>query len=337
MMRRLLISVAAALLVPAAARADERLRLADSLPVGHFFAESGTRFFMDRVKEISGGKVAFEYYPAEQLGKAKDLLSLTRSGIVDVGYVVPSYTSDKMPLSAVAELPGPFVTACQRTLAYDSLARTGPIDEAEFKPNGVHMLFTLVAPAYQLFTASRRIEGLKSMAGLKVRTTGGAMDATVKHFDGIPVRMAAPDLYQSLSRGTVDGLLFPYASVVSYDLGALTKFGTTGINLGSAALTYVIGLDRWKRLSPDARAALEQAGQEATRHACEAADRDSSRDQETLRGKGVTLEPFPEADRTELVTASDAIAKDWATSLDKRGKPGTAVLDAFRNALARTH
>jgi TRAP-type C4-dicarboxylate transport system substrate-binding protein len=336
MMRRLLISVAAALLVPAAARADERLRLADSLPVGHFLAESGTRFFMDRVKEISGGKVTFEYYPAEQLGKAKDLLSLTRSGIVDVGYVVPSYTSDKMPLSAVAELPGPFVTACQRTLAYFGLARSGLIDEAEFKPNGVRILFTLVAPAYQLFTATRRIEGLKSMAGLKVRTTGGAMDATVKHFEGIPVRMAAPDLYQSLSRGTVDGLLFPYASVVSYDLGGLTKYGTTGVNLGSAALTYVIGLDRWKRLSPEARAALEQAGEEATHHACEAADRDSARDQETLRGKGVTLAPFPDADRAELVTASEAIAKDWAGSLDRRGKPGTPVLDAFRHALDRT-
>ncbi|MBE7199701.1 MAG: C4-dicarboxylate ABC transporter, partial [Parafilimonas terrae] len=137
-------------------------------------------------------------------------------------------------------------------------------------------------------------------------------------------------------RGTVDGLLFPYASVVSYDLGGLTKFGTTGINLGSAALTYVIGLDRWKRLSPEARATLDQAGREATKHACEAADRDSARDQETLRGKGVTLEPFPEADRTELVTASDAIANDWAAGLDKRGKPGTAVLGAFRDALART-
>ncbi len=335
-MRRLLISAVTALLVPAAAQADEKLRLADSLPVGHFLAESGTRFFMDRVKEISGGKVAFEYYPAEQLGKAKDLLSLTRSGIVDIGYVVPSYTSDKMPLSAVAELPGPFMTACQRTLSYFGLARSGPIEQAEFKPNGVRILFTLVTPAYQLFTANRRIEGLKSLAGLKVRTTGGAMDATVKHFDGIPVRMAAPDLYQSLSRGTVDGMLFPYASVISYDLGGLTKYGTTGVNLGAAALTYVIGLDRWKRLSPEARSALEQAGEEATRHACEAADRDVARDQEILRGKGMTFGPFPEADRTELVTASDTIAKEWATSLDARGKPGTAVLSAFRDALART-
>src|ERR1700753_1348824 len=61
--------------------AQKKLRISDSLPIGHFFAESGTKFWMQRVTDLTKGAVTFEYFPAEQLGKAKDLLTLTRSGV----------------------------------------------------------------------------------------------------------------------------------------------------------------------------------------------------------------------------------------------------------------
>lgn len=315
--------------------ADERLRLADSLPVGHFFAVSGTKVFMERVKALSGGTVTFDYFPAEQLGKAKDLLSLTLSGVADIGYVVPSYVSDRMPLSAVAELPGGFKTSCEGTKAFFDLADMGVLRDAEFVPNKVKVLFALVTPPYQLFTTRRKIDGVATIAGLKLRTTGGAMDATVRHFNGIPIRMAAPDMYQGLSRGTVDGTLFPYSSVISYDLAGLIHYATSDENLGSAVLTYVIGLDRWKRLPPKVQDVLLQAGREATQQACAAADADVARDIATLRAKGVAVGPFPDADRPALRKAADTVAMEWSTELDRRGKPGTPVLDRFRAILVQ--
>ena len=313
--------------------AQERLRIADSLPIGHYFSESGTKFWMQRVSELTGGAVTLEYFPAEQLGKAKDLLSLTRSGVVDIGYVVPSYISERMPLSAVAELPGSFKTSCAGTLAYYDLAEHGLLKTEEFEPNGVRILFALVTPPYQLFTSHQKIEGLKSIAGLKLRTTGGAMDATVRWFQGIPVRMAAPDMYQSLSRGTVDGTLFPYASIISYDLAGLTKFATFGENFGSAVLTYVVSDARWKRLSPQIQDALRTAGEEATRRACAAADASVLKDADRLRLQGVTVEPLPAADQPTMQAATDAVAKEWAANLDQRGKPGSASLAAFTTSL----
>nr|WP_280968936.1 MULTISPECIES: hypothetical protein [unclassified Bradyrhizobium] len=64
------------------------------------------------------------------------------------------------------------------------------------------------------------------MQGLKLRTTGGAQDLTLRALNAVPVRMAAPDAYESLSRGTMDGLLFPLDSVVSYGLDKLVKHAT---------------------------------------------------------------------------------------------------------------
>jgi len=88
------------------------LRVADSFPPGHAIPDYATKWWMDAVTKATQGAVEFEYYPAEQLGKAKDLLALTQSGVADIAYVGPSYVSDKMPLSAVSQLPGMFTSAC---------------------------------------------------------------------------------------------------------------------------------------------------------------------------------------------------------------------------------
>jgi TRAP-type C4-dicarboxylate transport system substrate-binding protein len=66
----------------------------------------GGKFFMDRATALSNGRIKFEWYPAEQLGKAKDLLALVQTGVADMADVVPGYVPDKLPLSGVAELPG---------------------------------------------------------------------------------------------------------------------------------------------------------------------------------------------------------------------------------------
>src|SRR5690606_39494548 len=58
--------------------------------------------------DLSQGRIEFQYFPAEQLGKAKDLLTLVQSGAADIVDISPSYISDKFALSSVAELPAMF-------------------------------------------------------------------------------------------------------------------------------------------------------------------------------------------------------------------------------------
>src|SRR5690242_16482036 len=119
--RSLLRGALAGLLLALPARAEEAaitLRVIDSLPAAHFLHDTVTRPFMKAVTEGTQGRVRFQLFPAEQLGKARDLLRLTQHGVGDIGYIVPSYSPDKMPLSAVAELPGTFSDICQATRAF---------------------------------------------------------------------------------------------------------------------------------------------------------------------------------------------------------------------------
>src|SRR5205085_11288279 len=114
---------------PVGAQEKITLRLAESLPQGHVIHELVAKPFMELVTKATNGQVIFQHYPAEQLGKAKDMAQLTVAGVADISYIVPSYSSDKYPLTAVAELPGIFDTECQGTIAMYKVSHTGRILE----------------------------------------------------------------------------------------------------------------------------------------------------------------------------------------------------------------
>ena len=50
----------AAASVPAQAADEIKLRVADSLPVGHFFAEYATKYWMEEVTKQTDGRVSFD-------------------------------------------------------------------------------------------------------------------------------------------------------------------------------------------------------------------------------------------------------------------------------------
>ncbi len=311
-----------------------KLRVADSFPVGHFVPEYLTKFFMSEVTKNTNKSIEFEYFPAEQLGKAKDMLSLAQNGVADITYVSPAYIADKLPLAGVVELPGNFSTSCVGTKAFWSIARdNGALAAKEFGPLGVRVIMALMFPPNQIVLAKPKFEGLKTLEGLKIRTSGGAKDQVMRRIKAVPIQMAAPEIYEAMSRGTIDGLMIPVASLPPYELDKLSKVTTQGENFGAFIVTYAISEARWQKLTPAQQKAMNDAGEAATLRACQLMERDDAKNYDNLKAKGVQLIKLSPDDKKTLQTHSAAVAKDWAEQMDKRGKAGTEVLKAFEGAL----
>jgi TRAP-type C4-dicarboxylate transport system substrate-binding protein len=310
-----------------------KLRVGDIYPVGHYMAEALAKTWMKEVQARLPGRVEFEYFPAGQLGKGQDFLALTQNGVVDVGLVVPALVPDRLPLSAVAELPGSFSQGCQGTHAYWSLAKGGIINEQELKPNKVRLLLALVLPPYQIFTNSP-IKDSASFQGKKIYATGGAKDLTVRAFGGVPMRMSTNEIYESLSRGTIDGGLMGYGTALAYKAEEFAKYATKNENFGAGIVTYAISVNKWNSLPEDVRTVLDEAGAEATMKACATIDAGVTKDMEKLEAAGVTLVAMPEADRKAVDENLAKISGEWAKELDARGRKGSEVLKAFQGQLA---
>ena len=311
--RALMFGMAFGIACTAAAQEKIVLRVADHLSLNHYVAPYQVKFWMQKVTEASGGKIQFEYYPAEQLGNATDYLKLVVAGVIDVSSNTPAYVSDKMPLSVVAELPGAFNTACVGTLAFWKLASNGGIlDKEEFAPNGVRVLFSMVFSPYQIFTR-KKFSRPEDFAGLKIQSSGGAKDLILRKIGAVPIRVTGPNIYESISRGTIDGGNLTYGSLISYNLQELAKFVTEGENFGSVVLNYVISEQRWMSLPPNVRQIMAEAGEATTRH--------------LVRGDGQGC---------HLRCGETAAVRHHIRSLLRRGACGTrALVEHCRQGLGR--
>ena len=321
-----------------AARAADpiRLRVADSFPKGHFLIKLVLEPWMEGVRKRANDAVVFEHYPAQQLGKAADMLRLTQTGVADIGYVAPAYAAEKMPVSEVAMLPGGFDHSCQGTLAYWKSARSGVIAQQDYDKNAIRLLIAVSLPQYRIFTVKTPVRDAKDVTGLKLRSTGGAQDLTLRAIGAVPVRMAAPDAYESLSRGTMDGLLFPLESVVAYGADKLVKYATDGLGFGSFVVAYSISDAAWKKLTPEVQKAMVEAAEEVVPKACAQVQAADEETRKRLSAAGVTFETLQSDARAGFAERLKGVAKTWADGLDARGRRGTDALDEFAKLIAST-
>ena len=316
----------------AASAQDITLRVADHYPANSSSADMTAGYFMREVTRRTDGRVAFEYFPAQQLGRAGDMLTLTTTGVTDIGFAAPAYVSESLPLGGVVELPGTFQHPCDGTRAFYQMATEGMLVEQEYQPNGIRLLIALALPPYQILTRGP-IAGLSDLAGLRLRTGGGAQDVSVEQVGAVPVRMAGPDIYESLNRGTLDGVVFPLPSLEQYSLEEILSYSTIGMNFGSFMSSYVISERRWNELPADVQEIMTEVGAEASFQACERMANDIEPAIERLRAAGIEFVEFSQADRARISELLEPVGQAWAQQMDDRGLPGTLVRETFLNAM----
>jgi TRAP-type C4-dicarboxylate transport system substrate-binding protein len=317
-----------------AANADDTftLRFGDDLPKTHPISVNGSAFWMDQVKKLTNGRVAFQWYPAGQLGKGRDVLALTSAGAIDLGSIGPSYTPDKLPLSAVAELPQMFGSTCQGSKAFWQMVRPGGVlDKLEYAPRGLHVVFAFTNPPYEVQTVSAAVTVPADMKGLKFKTLGGASDTAALLVGAVPVQMSVADLFIALQRGTVDGRVGAFNSVYANSTQDVLQHSTVGADIGGFGLVTMINDRKWKSLPPDVQDAMIKAGDATWENLCQHLDADTSKIADDLEHAHhwqlARLSPEQKALWKSTFTP---VQETWAKELDARGLPGSTVLAAFR-------
>ena len=190
----------------------------------------------------------------------------------------------------------------------------------------------MVLPPYQVITR-KPFANLKDIEGMKIRASGSAKELVLKKLKAIPVLMPTPEVYESLSRGTIDGVLFPFNSLAPYDIHKLSKTGTIGENFGTFVANWVISEKRWATLPAGVQQELTAMGEQITKSTCTQVEKDEAGDIEKIKAAGVKLMTLSAADKAAVQAVMQDVSKDWADNLDKRGKAGTEVLNAFKAGL----
>lgn len=326
--------VAACLTTMSSATAQEQqtLKYAYVLPATHYLWTEGAKIFTEEVTAGTNGNVAFEVYPAAQLGK--DNLAVLNSGLADLALIIPSYSSDKMPLSTVSELPGMYADSCEGTSKFWEIAKPGGIlYEEELKPLGLYPLFAAVLIPYRILTSSKEVSKIEDLNGLKIRANGSAMNKTMHALNAVPVRASSPELYDAVSRGTVDGALFTLNALEQYSLDQVLNYMVEGPQLGSAGIIIAMTEKKWNTLSAETQKVMTNAAEMTQKRLCKWMDEDEKKVRNKLVSSG-KLKPktLTAEEIAEWHQQVESVAADWANEMNGVGKKGKEVLKAFQQA-----
>lgn len=329
----LLAAVAAlALAVPATAQDTITLKVAHPLPETHFSWQLGIKRVLDTITEQTNGRVQFEVYPGNQLGR--DTYGLLKSGIADMAMIVPVYMADKFPLTAVTEFPGFYDSTCEASAKYQELAKPGgPLDVAEYAPQGLKTVFVTTTAPQRYMTATKKVASLEEAAGAKIYAAGAALGKSVRAVGSVAISITASELYDSVNRGTVDGALFPYSSTDAYKLGGILRNEVGGIKFGVTSWFVAMGERSFDALPPEVQEVVLNAGLSVEREFCAFTDNDDARIRQELSARGdLTINELSDEQKALWLERLAAAAEEWAAEMDAAGLKGTELLAAMRNA-----
>lgn len=141
-------------------------------------------------------------------GGAEQIGCIAR-GLADIGYAAPSYAPAELRLATLTEMvylsdvPGADIKA--RVELYDSF----PALREEFRAAGLEVLTFHPTAIFMLGISKRKtINNSGDLKGIKSHTYGIIADVMAR-VGMTPVAMAIGDVYESLSRGVIDGCSAP--------------------------------------------------------------------------------------------------------------------------------
>ena len=238
-----LAAVAALMIVSPMASAEE-LKLADFSPPTHFVVDTTYTPMADAISEATGGDVTIKLYMGGELGPGPaEQYNRVIEGVADIAFTLPGYTASNFPLTLMAELPGVIEpdTGTERIQANidmlsDEYRRTVLVGLWNNAPN-------------LLLMAEKQIESMDDLAGLNIRVPSRNAGLVVQAWGANPVSMPAPEIYNAMQTGVIDGAMIDATTLRAFRLAEVTS----SINMGMDTTTSLFFLIMNRNVFADLR------------------------------------------------------------------------------------
>jgi len=233
------------------------------LTYGNFFATThgvgvlGSQF-CDEIKKRTNGRVEIQYYPGGTLVTAPKVFNGVVQGVADIGLSASNYNMGRFPVFELIGLPLGFPSGWVVTHVNNDLFE-------KFKPkewDAVHVLYFHGPGPYLVQTIKKPVKTLEEMKGLKLRGVGALAD-TEKDLGATPMPLEMADVYESMRRGVIDGIMGPLEQLKGWKTGDIVRYVTACWDVGIGSVFYVVmNKDKWNALPPDIKKIFEEVSDE---------------------------------------------------------------------------
>lgn len=321
-----------AVLASAAAAATAQITITTStwVPPTHALTEA-QREWCAQLEAKVPGKVKCNHLP-RPASAPPGTIDAVRNGLADLSFTVHGYTPGRFVLTQMVEVPFLGESAEATSVAYQRLYQRYPAFAAEY-PQGVKVLAVFTHGPGIVFNTKRPIAKIDDLAGLKFRVGGGMVNEISKALGMNVTLKPAPESYELLSTGVMDGTLFPAESVEGFKIDKVVKHATIFPGgLYNTSFVFMMNQAKYDSMPPDVKKAVDElSGEYAARLMGRNWDKVDRRGMAFMQAAGVQ---FTKADPAfvKAVAAKTAPLEDaWAKAAEAKGlKDPKKVLGEYR-------
>jgi len=289
---------------------------ANYLPPKSSFSTGIARYF-DAVGAESN--IEIEEFYQEALLSATDILAGVSQGRADLGFTIALYHPGELPLSQIVGVPFQTSDAEAQVRAMNDLYESNDAFRSEWEAQGVHVLsFVPLAPT--MVATAEPLEGYDDLSGKKIRAVG-LLSQAMKAAGVNPVALPAPEVYESVERGVIEGFTsYPFDVAVANSLNEVAPYMTdpgSGLyNLGALIITKSL----WDGLDEETKTLLTEQVDEYVPNAIELLAEEEKKQCDVFLEAGGTASVFPEQDVKKFESAvGDSVINAWREQAVKAG------------------
>lgn len=295
------------------------------VPATHLVHENVAQHLADELEDVTDGRITVDIHPGGALGPPDGQFENVQAGSFDIGFGLHFYTPGRFPLQTVMEFPFLFDSAEQATSAYFQLYEEFPELRAEME--GVKVLGLWTHDLGELMSRDDPIHEPSDLEGMRIRSPGPLQNTLIEALGGSPVTTPAPEIYDSVDRGVVDGVIGAYSLVTSFNLDETINHASKG-GFYVATFFLVMNQETWDALTPEDQALLDSlTGEDISLRAARAYDEGYDLADARLREAGIEPYEFSSEELEVWRDAAEVVVEDWIAEQEAEGRPAREIYD----------
>ncbi len=244
--------------LPAAAQTPIVLKLSHFLGPASFFEVDFAQPWARELEARTNGRVRVEIYNgASPLGGVTEQAAQVKAGKIDIALGLRGAESDRFPRSSIAELPFVVKDSESGSQAVWDLNKQGGFgpEYADYK-----LLALTVHNPGLIHTASKRIETLADIKGVRFRAPNKAVAVALEQIGAVPMILQVNDVMPAVQSGKLDGIVTNWGNPL-VGFNDYMKFHTN-VAFYSSVFFVVMNKDKFASLPADIQAAIDAQSNE---------------------------------------------------------------------------
>ena len=289
----------------------------------------------DLLEKNTSGKMKCNILP-RSVTAATGTYDAVKNGLADVSFTVHGYTPGRFIFTQMSEFPFLGNTSEPISMAFNKVAMKNPQFIAEHQGVKVLALFTH-GPGI-VFNTKRPVTNVAELGGLKWRVGGGMVNDISKALNMNVTLKPAPESYELLAGGVMDGTLFPAESTESFRIDKLIKHATVFPGgLYNTSFVFMMNPAKYDKLTAEEKKAVDAiSGETAARIFGRGWDRVDRRGMALMQANNVQIVKADAAFVADVKSRTASLEQKWVKDAEAKGlKDAAKVLAEFRAEIAK--